>query len=751
MYDRLEVQRLDELLLPMRQRRAPGVCFVRVCDWSAELEDTLRSLAEAARQRGAVLEGALPNPDTAQLEALRAAAGDDFKRDEAFLAGVLDHWMPRMKPDARREFARGLAKQLDALARQGKPEGVLRNVCYKLLCWLRYAFGPMAKHLGEDDAPKVLFCCPAVTDHELKMLTLLNSLGADILLLEPEGDAAYQRRDPQSALSQLLKCGNTPFPKEFSLKKLRPPKPAVPKPALSSCTNAWMKQADYQEIQTPVGNRGTDQGLFYNAFIRVKGVKDKQAYLSELHRFYQRIQETGRNLVIVDEGLNKPAPQEIAVIRRKNTYPDADAMLVDLAANLPGGNGPVLPGLIRYAFDRVMRKTQKDGLPLNRLLNAAVYLLCWIGRYHGQLFKGRWAGEVPCFILMGGCRDAYEALYPAFLAWLPVDVLILTPDLNRPCKLSDERLLELSGENSMVVDRFPRDAGTLQVNTLAADAEASLQRELMGTSGIFRSHQFSRAVAMTLRSTYDELFILWSQSLKYRPGFDVSDETVTMPVLYATVAGVEGGKVDAYWQRVRQLQGKDTYFVRNLPLMPSGVGSAFMPLALSAVKDRRLHRDALRSHKLYPFGLLREEMQAHILDKLQLMLDRRLIRGTYQNGTEYTVVATVMSMDKTLVRMLQGFDFTRENPKLVCVSTDERGATLEDAILLTFLNLAGFDVVLFVPTGYQSIERYLNDNLPVTHQVGEYLYDLDVPNLDALSQPPQKGHSWLKNLWKRGE
>ena len=253
------------------------------------------------------------------------------------------------------------------------------------------------------------------------------------------------------------------------------------------------------------------------------------------------------------------------------------------------------------------------------------------------------------------------------------------------------------------------------MNTLAADAEASLQRELMGTSGIFRTHQFSRAVAMTLRSTYDELFILWSQSLKYRPGFDVSDETVTMPVLYATVAGVEGGKVDAYWQRVRQLQGKDTYFVRNLPLMPSGVGSAFMPLALSAV------------------------------------LDRRLIRGTYQNGTEYNVVATVMSMDKTLVRMLQGFDFTRENPKLVCVSTDERGATLEDAILLTFLNLAGFDVVLFVPTGYQSIERYLNDNLPVTHQVGVYLYDLDVPNLDALPQPPQKGHSWLKNLWKRGE
>ena len=31
---------------------------------------------------------------------------------------------------------------------------------------------------------------------------------------------------------------------------------------------------------------------------------------------------------------------------------------------------------------------------------------------------------------------------------------------------------------------------------------------------------------------------------------------------------------------------------------------------------------------------------------------------------------------------------------------------------------------------------------------GEYLYDLTVPDLDALPQP--KGPSWLRNLWKRG-
>ena len=130
------------------------------------------------------------------------------------------------------------------------------------------------------------------------------------------------------------------------------------------------------------------------------------------------------------------------------------------------------------------------------------------------------------------------------------------------------------------------------------------------------------------------------------------------------------------------------------------------------------------------------------------MLDRRLIKGTFENGAEYAVVATVLNMDKALVRMLQSFDFTQRNPKLVCVAAGEGGATLEDAILTTFLNLAGFDIALFVPTGYQTVERFLNDNYPVEHQAGEYMYDLTVPDFKTL--PPPKGRSWLDNLFKRG-
>ena len=52
-----------------------------------------------------------------------------------------------------------------------------------------------------------------------------------------------------------------------------------------------------------------------------------------------------------------------------------------------------------------------------------------------------------------------------------------------------------------------------------------------------------------------------------------------------------------------------------------------------------------------------------------------------------------------------------------------------------------------MPTGYQTIERFLADNLPVEHQIGEYVYDLTPPELDAI--PQLKPASWFDRLFRR--
>lgn len=156
--------------------------------------------------------------------------------------------------------------------------------------------------------------------------------------------------------------------------------------------------------------------------------------------------------------------------------------------------------------------------------------------------------------------------------------------------------------------------------------------------------------------------------------------------------------------------------------------------ATQFLRNGRLLKDKIKAHKAYPYGILRGEMQDYLLDKLQLLLDRRTIAGTYQNGTEYTVIAAALNLKKELLRLLQKFDFTKKNPKLIVIHTSEEILSLEDGILFAFLNLLGFDILFFVPTGYQCIERYFTAPFANEQQIGEYLYDLPPPDFTRISE-----------------
>ena len=298
------------------------------------------------------------------------------------------------------------------------------------------------------------------------------------------------------------------------------------------------------------------------------------------------------------------------------------------------------------------------------------------------------------------------------------------------------------------MNAFPKDAAPMRMTTAAANAEQDLNTILYSDTGMFRNRQFAQANAITLKTTYDEIFILWNQEVKYRPNFSTTDGKVNMPVIYAKISGVDKGNQELYWHKIKELITENTTVYEKFPIANTGSGNPYQSVAVKAIKNNRLSREIIRSMNHYPFALLREELQEHIFDKIQMMLDQRIVKGTFTNGTEYTVVASILNLSKDLIRRLQSFDFTRIPPKIVVINTGENGGSLEDAILLTFLNLIGFDVAVFVPTGYQTVERFLQDNCFEEHQAGDYLYDLTVPNFQTL--PALRSHKWLENILKRG-
>ena len=90
------------------------------------------------------------------------------------------------------------------------------------------------------------------------------------------------------------------------------------------------------------------------------------------------------------------------------------------------------------------------------------------------------------------------------------------------------------------------------------------------------------------------------------------------------------------------------------------------------------------------------------------------------------------------MRRIQAFDFTKVPPKMLYIKTSEGMVPPEDAIIAAFLNLMGFDVLFFAPTGYRCVASYYTRELLDEHQLGEYKYDLRVPDLSRAAEKNRK-------------
>lgn len=748
------IEKLHDYFSACSRRREQAVFFYRVAGYSGEVAAFLTQYDQAARTNGVVIEGRIPNPDPKQLDYLAEMMGSDFQLDAGFLTQKLTRWLPRLTGAQREAVVTAMTATLQDLQAHGKNENMLRNAYIKYMCWLYYKFERILGRLGGDELPKILYD-GTVSSYELQLLVILARAGADIVLLERAGDAGYLRCDPTSQYAQLYQApGLTPFPADFSLRQLREQgrqqaerQKLYGAPAgIAPCTNAWMKAPDVKEILTAVRARGDDPKLFYNAFVVQYGVEDKLLFPSDMVAFYQQLKREGRKVCLENGRLPPPTPEEIAAVRRRN-HQTAEQLAADLAANLQYPNNQQLQTLMRQAFlDVVLEEDKAVGGNLNRLLNKAVYLVAWMKRYQKDLFQNWQAPEVGVFLLFGACSGDNEALFLRLLAKLPVDVLVLLPDLNAPCVLKDPALLDLHKEHSLPMTDFPVEPSQMRVRTAAYQAEREMDSILYQNTGLYRAKQHQKAEAVTLQTMYEEIGLLWDQELKYRPGFAAEGDTVTVPVLLEKICGMKDGPILPYWLEIKKLVTPETTLVTKLPWQTGLEANPMKPYATQFLRQGRLQREKIKQNKDYPYGILRPEIQDYLLDKLQVLLDEKLIAGTYQNGTEYTIVSTILGLPKDLLRRIQNFDFTKKNPKLIIISTTEETLSLEDSILVAFLNLVGFDILFFVPTGYQSIEKYFQKPFANEHQLGPYRYDLQVPDFQTLHEG---GKSSIRKLFGR--
>lgn len=733
MFKNINLLSLNDFFLSLNNRKGNFVFFYRFNGISNDIMGFIKQYYMSARQNGVIIDGRIPNPTPENLNYLSEMLGSDFMLDKAFLDNKLKKWLPRMSDSQRNNICSAIFSTFEDMLKSGKNQNIIKNAYIKYMCWLYYKFERIVGQLGADNIPKILYFGD-ISQYELQLLTALSRAGADIVLLNSSGEQNYLKLDSQSTFSTLYNI-NSGFPQDFSLKQIQKSisddqnrqRMFGESPNLKPCTNAWLEKPELNEILKT--NRGDNKEFFYNAFIVQYGVEDTLLFSSDMCAFYQNLKN--RNLLVINNQLTPPSTDEINTVKRTN-YQNIEQLASHLSQNISYPNNKELEKIMKKAFIDILLNSQKENT-IQKLTSKAVYLLCWLKRYQKDLFTN-WNVNSPSavFILFHPSPSANEELFLNFLSHLPVDVLVIMPDLSQSFTFSGENLLEIRYTNSVSVTAFPSAPAKMKVSTAAYQAEREMDTLLYSDSGMYRDKQHTKADIVTLQTMYEEIFILWEQELKYRTGFSANGESVSMPVLFSKVSGVKNGSVSDYWLNIKKLITPNTIVINSLPWV-----SSFSPMkqfATQFLQNGKLQKNKIKSHKNYPYTILRNEMQEHLLDKIQIMLDEKLIRGTYQNGTEYTIIATALNLDKHLLRIIQQFDFTKKNPKLLFILTGEKTFSLEESIMVCFLHLIGFDILFFVPTGYQCIEQHFNQQIINEYQIGDYIYDLPVPNFNEVNE-----------------
>ncbi|MDE6780802.1 MAG: YceG family protein [Ruminococcus sp.] len=777
MFQHIKINSLDDYFLSLSRRSGSKVFFYRINSYSESIWDFLCRYYDEARKNGVIIDGRIPNVDQNQLSYYYEIMGESFTPEKQFIMTSLQKWLPRMNAIQRNEITDAMYDVLSGLAAQGKNENILKNAYIKFMCWLYYRFESLTSRLGEDNIPKIL--CNGIGSHyELMLLSMLSRSGCDIVLVQTDGNSQYSGFDPKSETSDLWENTGNPFPADFSVRKLQQASAEKAntasvcgdRPVFEIVTNSWAKGDGLEDILTEAEKRNTQSSKVCNIFYQINGVYSRADYVNELISFRNSMNSQKRSLIVVNDEISEPSYDEISAIKRSN-YNSAAMAVSELARNIVI-NDAKLQQMVRYVFSQTMLKYAEQS-SVNKFVNICVYVICWLKRWQKQLFVNWSADKIPCFVLFNCNMNENQIIFTEILSALPVDVLILNPALKNICNINNTNLVEFTYDSPLEIDAFPEEGVSMRAGTVAYHAERELDTLMYQDTGIYRNHQYSKASAIVLDTMFEEIEILWSQELKYRPNFSTENGEVIIPVFFAKVSGVKDGNQKAYWQFVKKLVTEDTIVINGMhrgsanPHSPtvnlySGGGmtrslgslnpystinanpysanirssvpaqSGNTSQSVSFWKNGSLQRDAIKNSPEYRYKVLREDLQEYILDKLQLLIDSRIIKGTFENGMEYKIISTILnldSIDREIVRKLQNFDFTKKNPKILYINTGDNAISPEQAIAFEFLSMAGFDVLFLIPTGYCNVENHYSRPIISEHQTGAYIYDMKCPNL----------------------
>lgn len=481
-------------------------------------------------------------------------------------------------------------------------------------------------------------------------------------------------------------------------------------------------------------------------FLLIYGCGDESEYNNFLFGLKDEIRKSSRPFAFIDTPLDGPDSRErlsFASVGQGSTA----SVISGLCSALEIKNDPDRTALAQKALGDMLSLSSTD------IFEAGLTLVHKLNEVANAIDTGA-SDEIP-IIMYYGNPSAQDVFFLCFAQRCGFDVVCISPDKScvinfERCPFAD-RLQKEQLADSRAVMTFPEKMVKSKIATAAYNAERELDTALYGGDTIFRDRQFEKMDSAVLRTTLDEVFILWDQPAKFRSGFAVRGDRVTVPTIFAKINGVFKGNLRAYWKKAEELITPQSIYVIKAPSYKKPHGN-LLASYMKYVNGSRIDVSALIRSPLNQYGFLPESLQELIFEKMQAVIDDGMLELDSPQEAAGYVLHTGLNLDRAVIRRLREYDFTKDIPKFIVADAIEEPFSKLECTQLLLLSYLGFDVLILSPSGYRDIEAYVSDDAFETHNLSEFKYNVSVPRFkipDEAKYRKQK-NSLLKNIFKKG-
>ncbi len=699
----------------------------------------------AAKKKGLFFEGKLPMATTTEISAAAGYAAADLNDSRSVQSGLQSWFSQHRLNYSAEKLTAVLQEAIGSCGANGK------NTYFVLLCWLM-------KYLTVK--PELLVYIGAGSLREIYFLYMMSVAGVKVVYVSYGKDADFEKFPHKDAVNTVdgsmsgavqIDFAHIDLSKAAQMTAMRAAAEQVDGVVQRLSTTAAGIFEDYMvDRRTRVVKNGgvfKEDGVIPVYLAALIGYDEETVYNNILVKFKEGFAASKKQLIFIEKPLGNPTADEIKQLGGINRT-SVSTMIDELALLIKLNGDPVRTALAQTELRKLLNSLYTGNPTV--VFNYGSKFVSWLYRCTQARKYSVQYEDIPLILYYGDISHS-ELYFLHLMSRCGFDVIYITPnkqllDLTVEKNL-DNRMQIFQLPQSKESGGYPDKAIKMKVATVAYSAERELDTMLYGgDAGIFRDFQFPNSQTVTLKTTLEEIGILWKQEARFRQGFETSGNLVTVPNIFAKISGIKDGNINAYWDEIRD---------RLTPETILRVKGAEQPrqenLDLSAYRvyyrNGKIDGERLKSSTLNRFSYLPDRIQDMLLFKLQEAADSRFLK---LSGDELmcSVLHYGLSLDKEFMKLLQAFDFTKALPKLIWIDPVEQTFTLEECIQLVLCNLIGFDILIYTPTGYKNLETYVTADAFEEHTLNEFQYNLEVPKFRIPSDTKNSG--FFGKLFRKG-